>query len=227
MVPISDWNRSKTAISQEVTVYLKSLWWNSRGNGLSIIRSIQLSTEWTFAEKSQSFKNNNNIIDGFHFQISSIVIKAAASSALESGESNIVCEEHLSLFCKHHRVTSIMIDHLYIFCHLLLQHLFQIDISLSPFHQRRNGGSEKSNYLPSAHNSRGQSQMFSGLSMVYLANRTLLCPPWVSVCHCSFCHSFSSPEPSDFRNASNSFTTLHLRIVCPSGCWELKFTHSR
>lgn len=72
----------------------------------------------SLAEKSQRFKNNNNINNGFHFQISSTVIRTAElGSAVQSGESNIVHEENLSFFCK--QVTSIVIDHLPIFHNLL------------------------------------------------------------------------------------------------------------
>ena len=71
---------------------------------------------------------------------------------------------------------------------------------------------------PSAHNSYCQSQMFSDLSVVYLGHGTWLWPPWVKCLTSGFCHLSSY-----CGNVSNSFITLHLTVICSSGCWELRF----
>lgn len=44
----------------------------------------------SLAEKSQRFKNNSNINDGFHFQISSIVIRTAELEVLYNLENLIL-----------------------------------------------------------------------------------------------------------------------------------------
>ena len=111
-------------------------------------------------------------------------------------------------FCKRCQTTSIVIDHLNAFYHLIQQHVFRVDIFIFISPKKKRRCSEKSNYLlkctqPSA------------------SDGTLLYPAWVSV-FLDYDPNFPTAAPSGFQNVSNSFTlTLYLRIICSLGCWGL------
>lgn len=115
----------------------------------------------------------------------------------------MVYEEYLSLFHKHHQMTGFLIHRLQTFYHL--QHPFQVNIFYLYFTKEEMEAWPREIKLfdfLGPQSSHCQSQMFSDLSVVFLAHSTLLYTLWVSVWLFGFCH-FLLLNLQIFQNASS------------------------